>query len=322
MRLCCTLSLGLLFFFAQGVIPQEHGTLNSVPGAVGGPGVNTIHFVRDTQNHLFIPITVNGVRSWWGIDTGFAFSIIDSSVAGRARLQRVSDSNHVPFNAQVNGQICPIVTVGDLRSGALSFGQAQIPVFEIESKRYEKSSETGSNFEMGGILGMDFLSRFHAIIDFRQQLIILSLTGSRTQANDPADAGYTSVALQRVNGRRLEVSCKVGATVCPFLVDTGAPGTSCPVQLALQNRISLHRKPFTETLIGGGPNRAFSGRVKDFRIGDFSCGSIDLSFADLLLRQSQSARPPEYLLGVDVLWRHRAILDIDRNLLKLTKAAR
>jgi Aspartyl protease len=147
------------------------------------------------------------------------------------------------------------------------------------------------------------------------------LTGSALPAG-AADSGYTQVALQRVNGRRLEVSCRLGTTSSLFLVDTGAPGTSCPVHVAVQNRIQLRRKPFTETLIGGGPNRAFTGRVNNFRIGNFSCGNTDLNFADLSLRRSYSGQPPEYLLGVDLLWKHRAILDIDRNVLELSAATR
>lgn len=314
MRLYRALTLCFLSYFLQPAISQDFGTSNSVPGV-------TIHIARDTQNHLFIPITINGVTSWWGVDTGFMFSIIDPAIATRAHLQRATDANHIPFNARVNGQICPIVTVGDLRSGSLSFGKAQIPVFEIESKRYERSPEVGSSFEMGGILGMDFLSRFHAIIDFDRQQIALSLSGSAPPAGT-TDSGYTQVALQRVNGRRLEVSCRLGTTTSPFLVDTGAPGTSCPVHVAVQNRIRLRRKPFTETLIGGGPDRAFTGRVNDFRIGTFSCGNTDLNFADLSPRRSYSGQPPEYLLGVDLLWRHRAILDIDRNVLQLSQSER
>lgn len=329
MKLYRALSLCVLSFFVQAGVTQEVGPSHSVPGdhgVTGVPGVvgtgAPIHIVRDTQNHLFIPVTINGIQSWWGLDTGFLFSIIDPAIARRAHLKQAADANHVPFNARVNGQICPIVTVADLRSGALSFGQAKIPVFEIESRRYERSPEVGNSFEIGGILGMDFLSRFHAIIDFQHQEIILSPDDSTVSPSGPAEAAYIPVALQRVNGRRLEVSCRVGATVHQFLVDTGAPGTSCPVRLALENRISLRRKPFTETVIGGGPNRAFTGLVKDFRIGNFSCGDIDLNFSDLSLRPAQGAQPPEYLLGVDLLWKHHAILDIDRNLLQLREATR
>jgi predicted aspartyl protease len=321
MKLYRVLSLSVLFFFVQTGITQEAGPSHSVPGDHGVPGTGVpIHIVRDSQNHLFIPVTINGVLSWWGLDTGFMFSIIDPAIARRAHLKQASDKNHVPFNARVNGQICPMVTVDDLRSGAFSFGQAKIPVFEIESRPHERSPEVGNSFEMGGILGMDFLSRFHAIIDFQHQQIMLSPDGSTISPSDPAEVGYTPITLQRINGRRLEVSCRVGATIHQFLVDTGAPGTSCPVRLALQNRIFLRQKPFTETLIGGGHNRAFSGVVKDFRIGDFSCGNTDLNFADLSLRPAQGAQPPEYLLGVDLLWKHRAILDIDRNLLQLAES--
>ncbi len=330
MRLYRALALCFLSYFLQAAISQDFETSNSVPGIPSDPSAGTlakqvpgvpIHIVRDTQNHLFIPIAINGVQSWWGLDTGFMFSIIDPAIARKAHLKQAADANHVPFNARVNGQICPIVTVADLRSGALSFGQAKIPVFEIESRRYEKSPEVGNSFEMGGILGMDFLSRFHAIIDFDRQELVLSLNGSAPPA-DATDPGYKLVALRRVNGRRLEVSCQLGTTTSPFLVDTGAPGTSCPVELAIQNRIRLRRKPFAETLIGGGPTRAFTGRVNDFRIGTFSCGNTDLNFADLSLRRSYSGQPPEYLLGVDLLWKYHAILDIDHNLLELSQSRR
>jgi aspartyl protease len=273
-----------------------------------------IHVVRDDQNHLFIPLSIDGVRSWWGIDTGFPFSVIDSSIASRANLRRLSDSNGVPLNADVNGRICPIVEIMNITVGSNNLGDFKVAELNLEVKPYERSEEVGPNFEMGGILGIDFLVKYNAIINFQRQEIQISRPDRQVDGTQ-ITAEYQPVELESINHRRMEVLCRVGDFAYPFSIDTGSAGTSASIEIAKQNRIPLQTRPYSSASIGAPATRTEFARISDFQIGDFECGRIDLNF-------TASSRPEKLargLLGADLLAKYGAILDVGKNALYLRR---
>jgi predicted aspartyl protease len=282
----------------------------TLPAADFAPEI--IHLVRDDQNHLFIPLSVDGIRSWWGIDTGFPFSVIDSSIASRANLRHLSDSNRIPLNADVNGRVCPIVEATNITVGSTNLGDLKVAALNLEVKPYERSEEVGPNFEMGGILGIDFLVKYNAIIDFQRKEIQISPPELPT---DPAaiSAGYQPVELESINHRRMEVLCRVGDFAYPFSIDTGSAGTSASIEIAKQNRIPLQARPYNSASIGAESTRTEFARVSDFQIGHFECGRVDLNFT----ASSKPEKLARGLLGADLLSKYGAILDVGRNALYL-----
>jgi predicted aspartyl protease len=271
-----------------------------------------VHLVRDSQNHLFIPLTVDGVQSWWGIDTGFPFSVIDTSVASRAGLSQMFDSNRVPLNAEVNGRVCPIVEVANLSAGSVNLGALKMAELNLEVKPYVKSEEAGPTFEMGGILGIDFLLKFNVIIKFRSQEILIFAT-DEPPASEPVEAGYRLVPLERPHLRRMEVLCRVGGFAYPFAIDTGASGTSASTEIAKQNEIRLQSRSYSSVSVNGGQSKTLFAPIDGFQIGDFECGLVELNFTS----STNPARLGRGLLGADLLTKYGAIIDVGKNQLYL-----
>jgi predicted aspartyl protease len=272
----------------------------------------TVHLVRDSQNHLFLPLTVDGVRSWWGIDTGFPFSVIDSSIASRAGLMPMFDSNRVPLNADVNGHVCPIVEVANISAGSANLGALKVAKMDLEVKPYVYSEEAGPTFEMGGILGIDFLLKFNAIINYQRQEIVIFPTDEPPKSV-PVEAGYRLVPLERPHLRRMEVLCRVGDFAYPFAIDTGAAGTSASTEIAKQNEIRLQSRSYSGVSVSGGQSKTLFAPIDGFQIGDFECGLVELNF-------TSSAKPERLgrgLLGADLLTKYGAIIDVGKNQLYL-----
>jgi predicted aspartyl protease len=267
-----------------------------------------IHVVRDSQNHLFISLSIDGVQSWWGIDTGFPFSVIDSSIASRANLSQLFDSNRVPLNADVNGRVCPIVEAPNVKAGAVNLGVLKVAELNLEVKPYVRSDEVGSSFEMGGILGIDFLLKFNAIINFHRQVIQIFPT-EKPPAAQPVEAGYQSIPLERPTERRMEVLCRVGVFAYPFAIDTGAAGSSASTEIAKQNDIQLQSRPYTSASVGRGGVKTEFAPIEGFKIGGFECGLVELNFTFL----SKPRMLSRGLLGADLLTKYGAIIDVGKN---------
>jgi predicted aspartyl protease len=281
--------------------------------ASSAAGSETIHLVRDDQNHLFVPVIIDGIESWWGVDTGFPFSVIDSLTASRVASERLKDANNVPLNADVNGRVCPIVSLPGVTIGSANLGRIDVAELSLEVRPYERSEEIGPSFEMGGILGIDFLLRFNAIIDFQRQEIRISPPDTQPEAPQ-IQSNYQPIELERASRRRMEVLCKVGDFEYPFSIDTGAAGTSVSIEIAQRNHIALQARSYSNVPVGANATQTKFARINDFQIGNFECGRIDLNF---------SASKPDMLgrglLGADLLSKYGAILDIGRNTLYLKK---
>jgi predicted aspartyl protease len=287
--------------------------LNVAALLAADPVTEVIHLVRDDQNHLFVPLKVDGIHSWWGVDTGFPFSVIDSSIASRASLRHLSDANGVPLNADVNGRICPIVEASNITMGSANLGDLRVAELGLEVKAYERSEEAGPDFEMGGILGIDFLVKYNAIIDYQRQEIQIS--PFHVPADATVGADYQTIELESIQHRRMEVLCRVGEFAYPFSIDTGAAGTSASIEIAKQNGIPLQKRPYTIATVGADPANIQFARISDFQINRFECGRIDLNFT----KSSNPEKLARGLLGADLLSKYGAILDVGHNALYLKR---
>jgi predicted aspartyl protease len=276
------------------------------------PVPEVIHLVRDDQNHLFLPLKVDGVRSWWGVDTGFPFSVIDASISSRANSRHLADANGVPLNADVNGRVCPIVEASNVTVGSTNLGALEVAELDLEVKPYERSEEVGTNFEMGGILGIDFLIKYNAIINYPRQEIQISPAEVTVDKSTMPD-GYQMIELESIYHRRMEVLCRVGDFSYPFSIDTGAAGTSASTEIAQQNGIPLHKRPYNSSTIGNNPTLLQFARISDFQINRFECGQVELNFTV----SSNPGNLARGLLGADLLSRYGAILDVGHNELYL-----
>lgn len=175
---------------------------------------------RFVDDHLYIPVVVNGVERLWVLDTGASVSVVDRAFADALGLKAEGDIKGVGAGSTVD----------------VSF--AIIPPFEIKGIRF--GAQTVAVIDLSGIvrrlgldvvgiLGFDFLSRFVTRIDYARELLSFY---------DPDLFEYKGT------GRDVDVHLKEGVFEVPavldgvhagtWLFDIGAGGVSLDGRYALR----------------------------------------------------------------------------------------
>ena len=94
---------------------------------------------------------------------------------------------------------------------------------------------------MDGIIGLDILQRYNAVIDCRNQRIFLETPGSNPRAivQYAKRSRYKAIPMRITHSGALEVEGGIGVNRYSFVVDTGGFATLIPTQVARQNGIPV-----------------------------------------------------------------------------------
>ena len=114
--------------------------------------------------HIYLPLTINGKTKLWILDSGAEWSVVESDFAKELGLE---------LKGEIIGQ-------GATNTVGVSF--ATLPPFELNGLEFDsqKVAAIGVNellrkamgFEVGGILGFDFLSRLVTKIDYAHEMLM------------------------------------------------------------------------------------------------------------------------------------------------------
>lgn len=114
------------------------------------------------DNHIFIPVVVNGREQLWVIDTGAGMSVLDMAFAEEMGLELEGDMKGVGA------------------AGTVDVSFANLPPYELEGIRFKGQAVAVIDMsellrrigiETVGILGFDFLSRFVTKVDYANELV-------------------------------------------------------------------------------------------------------------------------------------------------------
>jgi hypothetical protein len=139
------------------------------------------------EQHIYLPLTINGKTRLWILDSGAEWTVVESNFARELGLE---------LKGEMIGQ-------GATNTVGVSF--ATLPPFELNGLAFDsqKVAAIGINdlfrkmmgFEIGGILGFDFLSRLVTRIDYAHELLAFyepasfEYTGNGTVLNSPVTKG-------------------------------------------------------------------------------------------------------------------------------------
>jgi predicted aspartyl protease len=261
--------------------------------------------IFSSDDHLVTPVSVNHTPvTWWAVDTGAPRSIIDTELAKRLELQAVEQLKASQYDAD-KGSTFPIVEPDDLQIGMFHAGRVACVERSIKNIRSLRTTVWNGKFEKTGLIGLDLLARYGAIINIRAGKIFFSPTGNLGMSRQGYEQiGFTYVPLAFTGGR-LVVNGTLSREKCAFLIDTGAPFTVLDESVRRQANIPFNKAgtlmlPF----IRGAVFRVNSGTAGDFKIGDYDAKGATLCFAPF------SPRPFAGIIGVDFLYYRSALIDI------------
>jgi predicted aspartyl protease len=261
--------------------------------------------IFSSDDHIVTPVSVNHTPvTWWAVDTGAPRSIIDPELAKRLELQVVGELKASQSDAD-NGSTFPIVEPDDLQIGL--FHTARVTCIERSIKNVRSLSTTvwKGKFEKTGLIGLDVLARYGAIINIRAGKIFFSAKGNLGMSRQGYEQmGFTYVPLAFTRGR-LVVSGTISGEQCAFFIDTGSPFTLLEESVRRRANIPFNNAgTLTLPFIRGAVFRVKTGTADRFKIGDYDAKGATFCFL------SFDPRPFAGIIGVDFLYYRSALIDI------------
>lgn len=117
--------------------------------------------IRMTGSAVFVPVILNyTIQAHMLLDTGATYTVVSRGLAASLRLYEVSRATLSTANGLIS---VPLARLQSIKVGAAEALDLTVAVQDISV-----------NSTVGGLLGLDFLSRFNTSIDSRKQLLILA----------------------------------------------------------------------------------------------------------------------------------------------------
>ena len=199
--------------------------------------------------------------------------------------------------------------VRDFGVGGFQAGPTRIHVLNIGER-------TSSRDSTDGLLGIDFLHRFNAIIDCLHSGLYLK-SGPATfggLAQGLKSGGYTEIPLRPTNAG-IAVAATLGTRRGYFIVDTGSPTTLLDTKAVegLKYPRSVAHGGVSLVDIGGSSSELMQVTVNDLRVGNFPIPTQAVGLADLELMRGSLKAPEGWqffgLLGQELLAYYIGVID-------------
>jgi hypothetical protein len=113
-------------------------------------------------DHLYLDVTISGLRSTWILDTGASATIVDSTFAADIGLPPIGKAKAIGAGGTVD---IDLVTLPPLRIQGIRLDEQRVGSMPLR-KLFDRHG-----IEIAGVLGYDFLSRFVTRIDYANTTI-------------------------------------------------------------------------------------------------------------------------------------------------------
>lgn len=278
---------------------------------------------RTTGNHLFAAVLVNRKPAWFAVDTGAALTIVDRKKAQELGLASLGKTVELPNQIEVNDRVVPVANVQNLSLGTQSLGSG--PVALIDLTQFRARLRTGGTaVPMDGILGLDILERYKAIIDCSQERIYMQigspsdLTGVQT---DIRRQHLKSIPMRITRSGALEIQGSLNGRRYSFVVDTGGFTTLVPVQVASQSGIPIIHTGVNAKGIHSKTRAVWAGIAPQFSIGRYNLGTTVVGITALPTGPEDLRYEFGGLLGADFFFEHHGIIDVGNQKLYFRETA-
>ncbi len=285
--------------------------------AIQLPGYKAVPVKYGPLNKMIVSVRINGQPANLLVDTGASQVILDKNFAETAGVKPFQRTLEVRFSvpsqvftigSEINGQLLPVGLAQDIAAGSMNFGSNPVA---LRDSRHSSAAGAG---HVDGVLGLDILLRYKAVVNCRTKLIFFKVDRARriNLSSIAASEKFTRVPIQREERGVLTVPCSIRGQSARLLVDTGAFVTTLHEPFvqslgigSVPTRISVH-------FARGGAKQISAAQIDDLNIGAFKVPSEKLGVArlpDFALRQANTRIAG--ILGMDTLYIRHAIIDLD-----------
>jgi predicted aspartyl protease len=297
--------------------------LIALPCAKANESTDGVMLSRTTGNHLFAPVLVNRKPAWFAVDTGAALTIVDRKKAQELGLASLGKTVELPNQIEVNDRVVPVANVQNLSLGKQSLGSG--PVALIDLTQFRARLRTGGTaVPMDGILGLDILERYKAIIDCSQERIYMQIGSPSDLAAAQTDIRrqhLKSIPMRITRSGALEIQGSLNGRRYSFVVDTGGFTTLLPVQVASQSGIPIIHTGVNAKGIHSKTRSVWAGIAPQFSIGKYNLGTTVVGITALPPGPEDLRYEFGGLLGADFFFEHHGIIDVGNQKLYFRETA-
>jgi len=310
-----------LFFFlvSASAAPSSRDTI---------PGYHRVELTRGPQNHLLMPATINGRSATFLVDTAIDLSLL------RAEGGKNFGLRSLPQQVRTAGQFLPAGET-ELSAGGANLGRETFALYQASQLGGPIPGLKGSRAD--GIIGLNFLRRYKAVINCRSRHLFLKTDPARRMdASNAMKAGFARVPLEEDRRGYLTVPCKIRGRSGRLLLDTGAFLTSIDDGAARALGVTASPSKITARGLDGKVRPVDLAQVDDLQLGGVPIAPQKFVVIDVFgrrtpLRTFTGMGRLEYfvprkiapgdtifgLLGNELLDQRRAIIDFEEMALYL-----
>jgi predicted aspartyl protease len=265
-------------------------------------GYKAVRVHYSPLNKMIMSARINGQRANLLVDTGSNQVILNAAAAASFGI----GPQYIRLT-QINGQQLPVGFAQNLSAGNMSFGSLLVAL------RNSNHSE-GGNAHVDGVLGLDVLSRYKAVINCHTKLIFFKVDRTRQMhlSGVAASEKFTRVPLRREENGAVTAPCSIRGQSARLLVDTGSFVTTFAEPVFQALGIGFQSTHLSAHFPSGTTRKVSTARINDLKIGDFKVPPGKFGVAALpnfALRQGNSRMFG--ILGMDTLYNCHAIIDLD-----------
>ncbi len=150
--------------FFRSLVSRDAATLSVETGPVSShtasPGTILVPILM-TGSAAFVTVMLNrAVQALMLLDTGSSYTVVSRQLAASLRLNEASRATISTANGPISVSLAHLDSI---KVGAAETTDVTVAIHDISV-----------NPTLGGLLGLDFLSRFHTSIDSRRKLLVLA----------------------------------------------------------------------------------------------------------------------------------------------------
>jgi predicted aspartyl protease len=271
------------------------------------PGYKAVPVRYAPLNKMMMSVRINGQPANLLVDTGSNQVILDADAAESFGVRPSQRGLRYVRFTRVNGQSLPVAFAYSLTAGTMSFGSVLVTLRKA-------SRPDAGNEHVDGLLGLEMLTRYRAIINCRTKLIFFKIDQSRdAQLSSVASAEkFARVPLRREANGALTVPCSIHGRPARLLVDTGAFITTFHEAFLQSLGLALEPTRVSAHFPRGTTRKISAGRITDFKIGDFKAPEAKFGATALPnFTLKQGTTRVSGILGMDTLYNCHAIIDLD-----------
>jgi predicted aspartyl protease len=258
-------------------------------------------------NKMIMPVHINGQPASLLVDTGASHVMLDADAAASFGVKPSQRGLRYIRFSEINGQELPLGFAQNLTAGSMSFGSILVTL------RNSSYSSAGSA-HVDGVLGLDILSRYKAVINCRTKLVFFKTDQARQMhlTSIASAEKFARIPLRREESGALTVPCSVHGQPARLLVDTGAFITTFHEAFLKSRGIPLEATQVSAHFARGTTRKISAGQITDLKIGDYKMPPAKFGVTTLPnFALQQGGTRISGILGIDTLYNYHAIIDLD-----------